>query len=70
MGSSDDYLNIKIDSHTNEYTIGTPVSIGSLDSAPSSWAVRKSHSLALTEEKGRVSVLGVSEWPVDQLILT
>lgn len=52
-GSSDDYCNIKIDSHTNEYMIGTPVSIRSLDSPQNSWTVRKSHSLALnhTEDK-------------------
>jgi hypothetical protein len=53
-GSSDDYCNIKIDSHTQEYMIGTPVSVRSLESPNDSWTVRKSHSLAfnMTDEKG------------------
>ncbi|XP_062604872.1 WD repeat-containing protein 81-like isoform X2 [Saccostrea cucullata] len=45
-GSLDEYCNIKIDSHTNEYTIGTPVSISSLESPHNSLMLRKSHSLA------------------------
>ncbi|XP_056021929.1 WD repeat-containing protein 81-like isoform X3 [Ostrea edulis] len=52
-GSSDDYCNIKIDSSTQEYMIGTPVSVTSLDLSHNSWTLRKSHSLAfnMTDDK-------------------